>query len=102
MVESFFSVVKLHVLEVDDDGKPHFRIVSPMGRSLSNQQLQKLVDANESRVILLFDGDDPGRAAVTTVGRQLLEAGLEVTAPVVPERFKPHRTEISQLLDLIK
>ena len=49
-------------------------------------------------VILLFDGDDPGRAAMTTVGRQLLDAVVHTTAPFVPIDFKPHRVS-EELLD---
>lgn len=101
LVESFFSVVKLHTLEIDDGGMPRFRVVSPMGRSLSDRQIQMIKEASESQVTLLFDGDDPGRAAVTTVGRQLLDAGVKVSAPMVPASFKPHRMDVRQLLELL-
>ena len=94
MVESFFSVVKLHCSGL--------RCISPMGRSLSQQQLQLLLDANEQNIILLLDGDDPGRAAVATIGRRLLAAGIRATAPVVPEEFKPHRCNAEQIVDLLR
>lgn len=94
VVESFFSTIKLHVAT-------DYPVVSPMGRSLSDDQLMLLKAGGVRRIMLLFDGDDPGRAAVTTVGRQLLAAKLEVTAPVVPEDFKPHRATAEDLKALL-
>lgn len=94
VVESFFSTIKLHVAT-------DYPVVSPMGRSLSDTQLTLLKAGGVRRVMLLFDGDDPGRAAVATVGRQLLAADFEVTAPVVPEDFKPHRCSAEVLQALI-
>lgn len=94
LVESFFSTIKLHVAT-------DYPVVSPMGRSLSDTQLSLLKTGGVRRVMLLFDGDDPGRAAVATVGRQLLTAGFEVTAPVVPEDFKPHRFREEALAPLL-
>jgi hypothetical protein len=49
----------------------------------------------------LFDGDDPGRAAVTAVGRELLAHGFAVTAPVVAENFKPHRSGKDELAAIL-
>lgn len=94
VVESFFSAVKLHVLT-------DAPVVSPMGRSLSAAQLALLRTGGVTDVMLLFDGDDPGRAAVTTVGRQLLADGFRVTAPVVCEDFKPHRCPQEELPALL-
>lgn len=90
LVESFLSVVKLHTWK--------YPVVSPMGRSLSKNQIEMIVAENYDEVILLLDGDDPGRAAVTTVGRQLLDAGVHTTAPIVPIDFKPHRVS-EKILD---
>lgn len=93
LVESFLSVVKLHSW--------HYPVVSPMGRSLSKEQIAMIAAENYDEVVLLFDGDDPGRAAIAAVGRQLLDFGVCVTAPVVAEEFKPHRlseTDLDQLL----
>lgn len=94
LVESFLSVVKLH-----DWG---FSVASPMGRSMSDQQIELLHSAGIETAYLLFDGDDPGRTAVTTVGRQLLAAGVDVLAPVVAEDFKPHRLSKEQISDLLQ
>lgn len=94
MVESFFSVFKLHAM-----GYP---CVSPMGRSLSDVQIMLLKEGDVKEVVLLFDGDDPGRQAIIKVGRALLDAGLKVSAPVVPEGFKPHRLSSKKLKRIIK
>ena len=93
VVESFFSVVRLH----------HFgwRVISPMGRSMSAHQIALLKGGGERAIVLLFDGDDPGRLAVTTLGRQLLSEGFKVSAPVVPEKFKPHRLDCAELASLM-
>jgi DNA primase len=93
LVESFFSVVKMY---------PLYPVISPMGRSLSERQIELLKDGGVSSVIILFDGDDPGRAAVTTVGRQLLAEGFKVSAPVVPEDFKPHRRTPEELAHILE
>lgn len=94
IVESFFSVVKLHAL-----GK---RCVSPMGRSLSDAQIALLKDGGIEKILLLFDGDDPGRKAVMLEGRKLLAEGFDVSAPVVSETFKPHRLSEAELLHLLE
>ena len=92
LVESFFSVVKMY---------PEYPAISPMGRSLSERQIELLKEGGVSSIVILFDGDDPGRAAVTTVGRQLLAQSFQVTAPVVPEDFKPHRCTPDELADVL-
>ena len=95
LVESFFGAVAMHTA-----GYP---VAAVMGRSLSAEQLALIVAAHPAHITLLFDGDDPGRAAVTTIGRQLLAAELAVSAPIVAEDFKPHRCppdELEQLLQV--
>lgn len=92
LVESFFSVVKMF---------PKYSVISPMGRSLSQRQIELLKDGGVTSVVVLFDGDDPGRAAVMTVGRQLLAEGFSVTAPVVPEDFKPHRRTPKEIAEML-
>jgi len=93
LVESFLSVVKLH---------ERYRVASPMGWSLSTAQVELLKAGGVTSVVLLFDGDDPGRVAVTTVGRDLLAHGFAVTAPVVAEDFKPHRCQPDELVAILR
>ena len=93
VVESFLSAIKLHIWG--------FAVVSPMGRSVSDVQMGLLKNADIKSLCLLMDGDDPGRAAVIEIGRQLLSAGLSVSAPVVPDHFKPHRMDAERLRKLL-
>ena len=72
-----------------------------MGRSLSERQTDLPKASGLTSFVVLFDGDDPGRAAVTTVGRQLPAEGFHVTAPVVPEDFKPHRFGTKELSEIL-
>lgn len=88
LVESFLSVVKM---------ADRYMTASPMGRSLSPEQMTLLGALEPKQVVLLFDGDDPGRTAVETVGADLLKHGFTVTAPSVPTDFKPHRCTLDQL-----
>jgi DNA primase len=92
LVESYFSVFHLH---------NHFPVVSPMGWSVSLQQIAIIKQSNVEKVVLLFDGDDAGRHAVTKAGREFLKVGLPVIAPVVQEDFKPHRVAITELGNLL-
>ena len=93
LVESFFSVLKLHEIG--------FACVALMGRSLSEAQIAILTDANISEVILLLDGDDPGRDAIIKIGRDLLAANINCQAPVVPEDFNPHEVSSKELRILL-
>lgn len=94
LVESFFSTVKLH--------EAGYRVASPMGHSLSSAQITLLQQAAVQTVILLFDGDDPGRDAIKRAGRELLAANINCIAPVVPEDFKPHRASSETLANILK
>ncbi len=92
LVESYFSVFHLH---------EHFPTVSPMGWSVSETQMEMMKIGGVKHVVLLFDGDDAGRKAIIKAGREFLAAGIACVAPVVPEDFKPHRTTIKKLTELI-
>ena len=71
-------------------------------RSGDRRILHRQYDILRRKILLLHDGDDPGRAAVTTISRQLLEVGFYVIAPMVPEDFKPHRLTEQELKILLK
>ncbi|MBZ0130814.1 MAG: toprim domain-containing protein [Rhodobacteraceae bacterium] len=53
IVEGFWSVLRLHT-----EGVP---VVSTFGDSVSDAQIDLLVQAGVDRVVLIFDGDDGGR-----------------------------------------
>ena len=92
MVESYFSVFKLHEL-----GLP---VVSPMGHSVSEAQCDLLASIGVDEVILLFDGDEAGALGVAE-SLQLLAQYFYVHAPAVPAGFKPHRVSDEEIQDLI-
>ena len=59
LVEGFFDAVRLHGLGVP--------AVACMGTSISKAQIALLRDLGTKRVLVLFDGDDEGQAAVSDV-----------------------------------
>ena len=67
IVEGFWSVIRLH-----SAGVP---VVSCMGTSLSEEQIQLLQHVGIEQITLIFDGDDAGRK------------GVENTLPSLTERF---------------
>lgn len=92
VVESYFSVFKLHEL-----GLP---VVSPMGHSVSEAQCDLLANLGVDEVIVLFDGDEAGAQGVAE-SLPLLAQYFYVHAPVVPVGFKPHRASDDEIKDLI-
>ena len=92
MVESYFSVFKLHELGIP--------VVSPMGRSVSADQAILLQKAGINRITLLFDGDDAGRSGRDSA-LAMLAKKFWITAPVVPADFKPHRSSGDEITALL-
>lgn len=81
LVEGNFDVVSLHQAGFDE-------AVAPLGTALTEEQagrLARIVD----RVVLLFDGDDAGRAATLKSLQILLEAELDVRIALVPRGVDP-------------
>lgn len=91
LVESYFSVFKLHEL-----GLP---VVSPMGHSVSEEQCETLASIGVDEVILLFDGDEAGAQGLCE-SLPLLAQYFYVHAPVVPVGFKPHKASDEEINDL--
>ena len=93
LVESYWSVFRLHALGV--------QTVSPMGRSISEQQIELLMRRGVTHVTVLFDGDDAGRKgtekAVVALSRRCF-----VRAPEVPDGFKPHSADEALVKELIE
>ena len=92
MVESYFSVFKLHEL-----GLP---VVSPMGHSVSEEQCELLASLGVDEVIVLFDGDEAGAQGLHESLPHLAQY-FYVHAPAVPEGFKPHKASEEEIKDLI-
>ena len=92
MVESYFSVFRLHEL-----GTP---VVSPMGHSLSETQCKLLVAYGVENIVVLFDGDTAGAQGIAE-SVPLLSRYFFVHAPAVREGFKPHKATEEELAELI-
>lgn len=87
LFESYFSVFR-------HDG--HIPALSVMGRSISPTQIAKLADAGIARVLIVFDGDAPGRAGARAVAGELAP---RVWTRVIdlPEGVKPHHLSWDEL-----
>ena len=91
VVEGFFDCIKVH--------EAGFRCVALMGSSLSQEQ-EKLLDRHFAHVVLLFDGDEAGRAATDEC---LLKLGrrLWTKAITLPEGKQPDQLSRDELQDLL-
>lgn len=87
LFESYFSVFR-------HDG--HIPALSVMGRSISPAQVAKLEEAGIARVLIVFDGDAPGRAGARAVAGEL--APIAWTRVIdLPEGVKPHHLSWDEL-----
>ncbi len=93
IVESYFSVFKLHVLGIP--------VVSSMGHSVSEAQCALLKDRGCEFVYLLFDGDLGGAQGIAD-SAPLLARQFFVNAPPVPVGFKPHRSVANVVKEFLK
>lgn len=91
IVEGFFDCIKVH--------EAGFRCVALMGSSLSQEQ-GELLDKHFAHVVLLFDGDEAGRAATDEC---LLKLGrrLWTKAITLPEGKQPDQLSRDELQDLL-
>lgn len=80
MFESYFSVMR-HAA--------HVPAVSPMGRTLSEAQIELLKATGIDTVMIVFDGDDPGRAGGRDTAT-LLSPHFWVRVVDLPNGQKPH------------
>lgn len=92
IVESYWSVLRLHELGIP--------AVSPMGRSISEEQLRLLRALGAPLISVMFDGDEPGRAATEAVLPALAESFYVHVAPL-PDGEKPHSVDLSVLEQLV-
>jgi DNA primase len=80
IVEGFWSVLRLHAA-----GLP---VVSTFGDSISDAQVDLLVQAGLQKTILIYDGDQPGRLATQTA-LPVLASHLFVKSFDLPDGIKP-------------
>ena len=91
LCESFLSVMR---------HQGHVRMLSTFGRSISTEQIALLKASGIERVLIAFDGDEPGRTGARAVAA--------ATAPVfwtrvvdLPDGVKPHQLPWEELRPLL-
>lgn len=87
LFESYFSVFRHH---------QHVAALSVMGRSISPTQIAKLAEAGIARVLIVFDGDDPGRDGARSIAGALAPT-LWTRVIDLPEGVKPHHLTWAEL-----
>ena len=92
LVEGYWSTIRLHALGVP--------VASPMGWSVSPEQVALLRDRGVRFLTVVFDGDDAGRRARERVIPDLA-AEFFVRAPVLPDGEKPDTLPEHELMELV-
>jgi DNA primase len=92
VVEGFFSVLRLHKLNVS--------AVALMGRSLSQEQEKLLVESGVKALTLMLDGDAPGRQAQAEL-LQRLARKFHVRAVDFPDGTEPDTVDESVLREVL-
>jgi DNA primase len=92
LVEGYWSAIRLHGLGIP--------AAALMGWSVSAEQLALLREHGTRFVTLLLDGDDAGRRGRERVLPDLTSSFF-VSAPVLPEGFKPDTLDEATLRELI-
>lgn len=87
LFESYFSVFR-------HDG--HIPALSVMGRSISPMQIEALTAAGIARILIVFDGDQPGRDGAREVAGALAPH-LWTRLVDLPEGVKPHHLSWEEL-----
>ena len=87
LCESFFSVIR-HA--------PHLQLLSVFGRSIAPDQIQLLREAGIRRILVVFDGDQPGRDGARSVAAELAPH-IWTRVVDLPEGVKPHHLDWAQL-----
>jgi DNA primase len=91
LFESYFSVIRHH---------SRIPAVSPMGRDVLPQQVNLLREAGFTKVLVVFDGDDPGRNGARA-SAALLAPHFWVRVVDLPDGVKPHRLSWEELRPLL-
>ena len=80
LCESFFSVMR-HA--------PHLQMLTLMGRIIATEQITLLRDAGIQRIVIVFDGDEPGRSGARDVAAALAPH-FWTRIVDLPDGVKPH------------
>lgn len=81
VVEGFMDVIRLYSIGVKN-------VVALMGTSLTKEQTT-LIKRISTNIILMLDGDNPGKKAIVNVGQILEEENLRVNVVALPEELDP-------------
>lgn len=81
VVEGFMDVIRLYSIGVKN-------VVALMGTSLTKEQTT-LIKRTSTNIILMLDGDNPGKKAIVNVGHILEEENLRVNVVALPEELDP-------------
>lgn len=92
VVEGIFDVMKL-----DQLGIP---VVSLLSSQVSQKQVALL--SRLDSVVLMFDGDFPGKIATNVVGQILFDKGIEVKVVYLPAQKDPDQLSEVQVFDFVK
>lgn len=92
VVEGFFSVMRLHKLGI--------RAIALMGRSLSQEQEKLLQDNGVNSLMLMLDGDPPGREAQAALLKRLDKKFL-VGAIDLPDGTEPDTVDEKVLREVL-
>ena len=92
VVESYLSAIRLH--------RYGYCVVSPMGRSISPQQVGLIASLHFKSIAVMSDGDEPGRAGALSVCAALHATDAWVRNVQVPEGFKPHRAREGEISEV--
>lgn len=84
LVESYLSVIKHHAED--------WAVVSPMGRSISEEQIALLRDLGFTHAIIIADGDTPGREGSRSIA-SALASSCWVRVIELPDGQKPHHLD---------
>jgi len=93
LVEGFFPAIRLHGL-----GYP---VVALMGHALSEQHLELLEGAGTRHLVLMLDGDEPGRATTARIMGRLADASFLTLAAGLPTGMQPDTVAEPLLRDLL-
>ena len=81
VVEGFMDVIRLYSIGVKN-------VVALMGTSLTKEQTT-LIKRTSTNIILMLDGDNPGKKAIVNLGHILEEENLRVNVVALPEELDP-------------